>query len=253
VRYPEAAINPVRCIDWFEELPRERFLSLEEYYRLQTALNNEPDQLWKDYFRLFLLTAQRRGECAGMKWSELDLETGIWTLPPERTKSGRLTRVPLTELARAGLCSAHARSTGTSESASGLEPPEVITKATGDFAATNDPLAPWLADWMVIEAEAEIGGAAAYAAYVEWADYRHLNPRFERLSNTMFGRRMGKRFKKKEHPINALRRLHWRPPGYTTRTEGAGHHGSRLNVDYRGRRAGKKWERRIPFRVGFSP
>jgi integrase len=34
-----------------------------------------------------------------MSWSELDLETGWWTIPAERAKNGREHRVPLTELA----------------------------------------------------------------------------------------------------------------------------------------------------------
>jgi integrase len=36
-----------------------------------------------------------------MRWTELDLDAGVWTLPPERTKGNRLTRVPLTEQALA--------------------------------------------------------------------------------------------------------------------------------------------------------
>jgi integrase len=38
---------------------------------------------------LLLLTAQRESEVAGMRWSELDIEKRIWTLPRERTKSDR--------------------------------------------------------------------------------------------------------------------------------------------------------------------
>ena len=45
--------------------------------------------------RLLLLTAQREGEVAGMRWSELDLEKRLWTIPRERTKS-RPRRTPCT-------------------------------------------------------------------------------------------------------------------------------------------------------------
>ena len=40
-------------------------------------------------FRLLLVTGQRRKEVAGARWSEFDLDSQIWTLPPERTKNGR--------------------------------------------------------------------------------------------------------------------------------------------------------------------
>jgi integrase len=42
-----------------------------------------------------ILTAARSGEVLGARWSEIDLERGIWTLPAERMKAGREHRVPL--------------------------------------------------------------------------------------------------------------------------------------------------------------
>jgi integrase len=36
-----------------------------------------------------ILTAQRRGEVAGLVWNEIDLTNGIWTLPAGRSKNGR--------------------------------------------------------------------------------------------------------------------------------------------------------------------
>ena len=36
-----------------------------------------------------MLTGQRRGEVAGMRWEELDLPGRAWNLPKERTKNGR--------------------------------------------------------------------------------------------------------------------------------------------------------------------
>jgi integrase len=48
-----------------------------------------------------ILTAARTGEVTGAKWSEIDLEARLWTLPVERMKAGREHRVPLSETARA--------------------------------------------------------------------------------------------------------------------------------------------------------
>jgi len=43
-----------------------------------------------------LLTAQRGGEVARMRWADLDLDAGWWTIPGEHTKNGRTHRVALT-------------------------------------------------------------------------------------------------------------------------------------------------------------
>jgi integrase len=44
---------------------------------------------------LCALLLQRRGEIAGMAVAELDLVRGVWTIPPDRMKSGRAHIVPL--------------------------------------------------------------------------------------------------------------------------------------------------------------
>lgn len=49
--------------------------------------------------RFLILTASRTGEVIGCRWSEIDIETKIWTLPPSRMKAGREHRVPLSDLA----------------------------------------------------------------------------------------------------------------------------------------------------------
>ena len=42
-----------------------------------------------------ILTAARTSETLGARWSEMDLQSGVWTVPPERTKTAKLHRVPL--------------------------------------------------------------------------------------------------------------------------------------------------------------
>ena len=51
--------------------------------------------------KIRLLTAQRGGEIVLMKWSDVDLETGWWTIPATDTKNAEPHRVPLVERARA--------------------------------------------------------------------------------------------------------------------------------------------------------
>ncbi len=44
-----------------------------------------------------ILTAARSGEVLGARWSEVDLDAKIWTVPGPRMKTGREHRVPLSE------------------------------------------------------------------------------------------------------------------------------------------------------------
>jgi len=48
-----------------------------------------------------ILTAARSGEVLGMKWSELDRESAVWTVPADRMKAGKEHQVPLSAAALA--------------------------------------------------------------------------------------------------------------------------------------------------------
>jgi len=48
-----------------------------------------------DVLKMRLLTAQRGGEIARMRWADVDLGSGWWTIPGEHTKNGEPHRVPL--------------------------------------------------------------------------------------------------------------------------------------------------------------
>lgn len=81
-----------------EERKRERVLTHDEirqFWKATDALEAQMAAFW----RLRLLTAQRGGEVANMTWSELDLDGGWWTIPPERSKNKLSHRVPLAETA----------------------------------------------------------------------------------------------------------------------------------------------------------
>jgi integrase len=49
--------------------------------------------------KLMALTAQRRGEVATMRWSQVDFERAVWTIPASVAKNGRVHEVPLSSLA----------------------------------------------------------------------------------------------------------------------------------------------------------
>lgn len=46
-----------------------------------------------------ILTAARTGEVIGASWPEIDLVSRVWTVPEQRTKTGRKHRVPLSDRA----------------------------------------------------------------------------------------------------------------------------------------------------------
>ncbi len=46
--------------------------------------------------QLLILTATRSGDVRGALWAEMDLQAGVWTIPPSRIKAGIELRVPLT-------------------------------------------------------------------------------------------------------------------------------------------------------------
>ena len=46
-----------------------------------------------------ILTAARTSEVLGAKWSEIDLDAGVWTVPAERMKGGKEHQVPLSKRA----------------------------------------------------------------------------------------------------------------------------------------------------------
>ena len=52
-------------------------------------------------FKLLLVTAQRREEVGRMRWADLDLGKGSWTIPRERSKNDVANEVPLPPLALA--------------------------------------------------------------------------------------------------------------------------------------------------------
>lgn len=106
-------VNPVSLVPKpFEETARERVLTDTELRRLWACLEDpqvfrkadgraiEVGRPVRIAIALCLFTMQRRGEVAGIRLDELDLENALWRLPSgTRTKSGRAHAVPLNRTA----------------------------------------------------------------------------------------------------------------------------------------------------------
>jgi integrase len=103
------------------EVSRDRVLTDEELRRLWRVLSNLPSTADRPapgrarakgsqddplcpisaplaaLLKVRLLTAQRGGEVTRMRWVDLDLESGWWTIPATDTKNGEPHRVPLSD------------------------------------------------------------------------------------------------------------------------------------------------------------
>src|SRR5262249_35301562 len=55
---------------------------------------------WGPFYRLALLTLQRRDEVAGMRWTEISPDYRLWSIAGERMKNGRPHEVYLSEPVR---------------------------------------------------------------------------------------------------------------------------------------------------------
>jgi integrase len=84
---------------------RERYLSEVEAGQLLDTLaemerGRALQSVFGDMIRVLLLTGARRNEIMELRWSEVDLERGLISLPPERSKTGA-KHIPLSAPAAA--------------------------------------------------------------------------------------------------------------------------------------------------------
>jgi len=80
------------------ERPRDRVLEPTELGEIWRAV---PERDFGAIIRLLILTGQREREIADLRWSEIDLDRNVISLPPARTKNRRAHTVPLSSAARA--------------------------------------------------------------------------------------------------------------------------------------------------------
>jgi integrase len=73
---------------------RHHVLSEADLCTFWAALSKESVPI-RTSLKLRLLTAQRGREVLTLRWEDVELETGWWTIPAERTKNGLPHRVPL--------------------------------------------------------------------------------------------------------------------------------------------------------------
>lgn len=77
----------------------------------------------------------------------------------------------------------------------GLQAPACVTAATREYEQDSDPLGQFLDEACDLEPAAEVGARELFDHYRAWAERHGLTER-ERLSSTMFGRKMAERFER---------------------------------------------------------
>ena len=80
------------------EKARDRVLTDDELKNLWEAAT-EIGWPFGNYFKVLILTGQRRNEVSELLWQELDLNAREWTLPVERAKNRLETIIPLSDMA----------------------------------------------------------------------------------------------------------------------------------------------------------
>jgi len=78
--------NPAKGIEMFHEEKRGRFTQPDELPRLFKELQTEKNLDLRDFVLLALTTGARRSNLLAMRWEQLDLTSGLWTIPEPKNR-----------------------------------------------------------------------------------------------------------------------------------------------------------------------
>lgn len=88
--------NPAKRVKPFSENnERQRFLNKKEVKRLIAAVNESQNPNLKYVIPFLILTGARRGEVLRARWSDINLEMKLWTIPT--SKNGKKRVLPISQ------------------------------------------------------------------------------------------------------------------------------------------------------------
>jgi len=90
-------INPCIGIKKFKEKSRERFIQGDEITKFFKSLNEEPNETFRDFFYISLLTGARRSNVQSMNWSDISFNRSEWVI--KETKNGEAQTITLSSQA----------------------------------------------------------------------------------------------------------------------------------------------------------
>ena len=86
---------PTAGIDFFPERVRKRFLQSSELPTFWTMLAEHPDDEFRDFICLLILTGVRSGNLYSMAWKDVEIEASEWLIPAEESKNDDSMRIVL--------------------------------------------------------------------------------------------------------------------------------------------------------------
>ncbi|KJV55509.1 phage integrase family protein [Orientia chuto str. Dubai] len=87
--------NPTQGIERNKEQSRERYITKEEMVRFRQVLNEEKNELIKDFILILLYTGVRKTNVLEMEWKDISIAEEVWNIP--KTKNGKPQNVALTK------------------------------------------------------------------------------------------------------------------------------------------------------------
>jgi len=96
VEHEYIKINPIAGLKKMgNEKSRDRYYTPEEIKALWSTFEKQGEPI-AGLLKMLLLTGQRRGETSKMKWTDIDFNSNVWTIPASNTKNKIEHHVPLT-------------------------------------------------------------------------------------------------------------------------------------------------------------
>jgi integrase len=136
------AANPCRGVKPLgEEQECTRYLRASDLKAIWPEIEAQREP-FRSAIKLHLLTGQRTGEICRMRWDEVDLIAGVWTIPSNRVKNKRHHRLPLTPVVKAILTKRKATTVGSDwvfPSPSNPLPP-IVDPPTKSITAVREPV-----------------------------------------------------------------------------------------------------------------
>ncbi len=95
VKHEWVEYNPVTGTDRPTFEPRDRYLRPDEVQAFFSAVDQLQREISRDFIYMAVYTGARRANLCSMRWDEIDLDQGLWTIGREKFKGKRSKVVPL--------------------------------------------------------------------------------------------------------------------------------------------------------------
>lgn len=82
--------------EFTDDNTRDRYYTFDEIVEIWNEIETFKEP-YNFYYKMLFLTAQRKTETMKMKWSHIDKESMVWTIPEELAKNNNEHHVPITD------------------------------------------------------------------------------------------------------------------------------------------------------------